>query len=125
MKTGDVDHADWNHKPLLGTISKARFYLIKELLGERRGERLLEIGYGSGVFLPELSKYADEIYGVDVHHEQDKVAEKLAAHDVKVKELATGGAEAMKWENDFFDFVVAVSALEFVADLDEVCEEVK
>lgn len=125
VKTGDVDHADWNHKFLLGTISRARFHLIKSLLGEKRGEKLLEIGYGSGVFLPELSKYADEIYGVDVHREMSKVSEKLAAYDVKVKELTTGGAETMKWENGFFDAVVAVSALEFVDDLDKVCEEVK
>ena len=60
-----------------------------------------------------------------MHCEPEKIAEKLAAYNVKVKELATGGAEAMKWENGFFDFAVAVSALEFVADLDKVCEEVK
>ncbi len=125
VKTGDVDHADWNHKFLLGRISRARFHLIKRLLSEKRGARLLEIGYGSGVFLPEPSKYADEIYGVDVHHEQEKVTEKLAAFDVKVKELTTGGAETMPWEDDFFDFVVAVSALEFVEDLEKVCGEVK
>lgn len=125
VKTGDVDHADWNHKFLLGTISRSRFHLIKNLLGEKKREKLLEIGYGSGVFLPELAKYADEIYGVDIHHEQEKVKEKLAAFDVKVKELKSGGAERMDWENDFFDAVVAVSALEFVADLEKVCEEVK
>jgi ubiquinone/menaquinone biosynthesis C-methylase UbiE len=124
VKTGDVDHADWNHKPFLGTISRARFYLIKDLLNERRGERLLEIGYGSGVFMLELAKYADKIYGVDIHNEQAKVVEKLAEFDVKA-ELASGGAEEMPWENDFFDFIVAVSALEFVSDLDAVCVEIK
>jgi len=31
----------------------------------------------------------------------------------------------MEWENNSFDFVVAVSALEFVSDLDEVCIEIK
>lgn len=125
LKTGDVDHADWNHKFLLGTISRARFHLIKRLLGERHGARLLEIGYGSGVFLPELAKYAGEIYGVDVHQEHEKVAERLAAFDVRVKKLTAGGAETMDWETDFFDFAIAVSALEFVDNLDEVCEEVK
>lgn len=124
VKTGDVDHADWNHKPFLGTISRARFHLIKDLLREKHGERLLEIGYGSGVFMPELAKYADKIYGVDIHNEQAKVGEKLAEFDVKA-ELASGGAEKMPWENDFFDFIVAVSALEFVSDLDAVCVEIK
>ena len=45
--------------------------------------------------------------------------------DVEVKELATGGAEKMKWENDFFDSIIAVSALEFVDDLEKVCAEVR
>lgn len=124
VKTGDVDHADWNHKLLLGSISRARFHLIKQLLGNRHGARILEIGYGSGVFLPELAGYADELYGVDIHSRNTEVAEKLAEFDVSA-ELAAGGAENMKWQDNFFDFVVAVSALEFVSDLDTVCLEVK
>lgn len=124
VKTGDVDHADWNYRPLLGTISRSRFRLIKKLLGERHGENLLEIGYGSGVFLPELAKYADKLYGVDVHNEQAKVAEKLAGFDIQA-DLASGGAEKMPWPDEMFDLVVAVSALEFVADLDAVCKEIK
>lgn len=124
VKTGDVDHADWNHKPFLGTISRARFHLIRNLLDGKRVGRLLEIGYGSGVFLPELGKYADELFGVDVHSEQDKVSEKLAGFDVRA-ELASGGAEKMDWPDGFFDRIVAISALEFVSDLDAVCLEVK
>ncbi|MEJ7698885.1 MAG: class I SAM-dependent methyltransferase [Pyrinomonadaceae bacterium] len=123
VKTGDVDHADWNYKPLLGAISRARYHLVKQLLGERRAGRLLEIGYGSGVFLPELAGCADEIYGVDIHDKQAQVAEKLAEFNIRA-ELVSGGAEKMPWEDDFFDIVIAVSALEFVADLDAVCIEV-
>lgn len=123
VKTGDVDHANWNHKPLLGAISRARFHLIKELLGVRLGERLLEIGYGSGVFMPELAKYADELYGIDVHNNQKEVADTLAKFSVKA-ELASGGAEEIPWADDFFDSVVVVSALEFVSDLEAVCREV-
>lgn len=124
LKTGGVDHADWNHKFILGTISRARFHLVKKLLAARRVHRLLEIGYGSGVFLPELAKYADEIYGVDVHHEHENVKKKLLEFNVNA-ELASGGAEKMSYENNFFDCVVVVSALEFVSDLDAVCAEVK
>ena len=124
IKTGEVDHADWNYRPLLGTISSARFRLIKKMLVERQGERLLEIGYGSGVFLPELAKHVDEICGVDVHLKTTEIQEKLIELGVKAK-LLSGGAEKMQWEDKSFDFVVAVSALEFVSDLDAVCKEVK
>jgi len=39
VKTGAVDQAELNYKPLLGAISRARFHLVKQLLGKR----LLEI----------------------------------------------------------------------------------
>ncbi len=124
LKTGDVDHADWNYKPVLGTISRARFRLIRQLIGSGRVERLLEIGYGSGVFMPELAKHADELYGIDIHDDHKKVEQNLAQFDVTAK-LASGGAEQIAHPDAFFDTVVAVSALEFVADLDAVCSEVK
>jgi len=39
-----------------------------------RRARILEIGYGSGVFMPELSARCDELYGVDVHSRHEEVA---------------------------------------------------
>lgn len=124
IKTGDVDHADWNYRPFLGTISSSRFRLIKKMLVGKHAQRLLEIGYGSGIFLPELSKHASEISGIDIHNKTTEVAEKLLEFDVKA-ELVSSGAEKMKWLDNSFDFVVAVSALEFVSDLNMVCKEVK
>lgn len=124
VKTGDVDHADWNYKPVVGAISRTRFSLIKKLFGARHFTSILEIGYGSGVFLPELKKYADEICGIDIHDKHAEVAARLAGYDVKA-ELASGSATAMEWKDESFDAVVAVSALEFIEDLDAACIEVK
>lgn len=124
IKTGDVDHGDWNFKPFLGIIMKARFRLIVRMLAKKRRGHLLEIGYGSGVFLPELVKHAHKIYGIDIHNKPNEVAGKLLEYDVKA-ELVSGGAEKMIWEDNSFDSIVAVSALEFVSDLEAVCLEVK
>ena len=124
IKTGEVDHADWNYRPLLGQISRSRFSLIKNLLGSRHGNRIMEIGYGSGVFLPELANHANEIYGVDVHDKNHEVARKLAELGIKTT-LVSAGAEKIQAQDGFFDFIVAVSALEFVSDLDAVCAEMK
>jgi ubiquinone/menaquinone biosynthesis C-methylase UbiE len=124
VKTGDVDHGDWNFKLFLGVIMSSRFKLVKKMLAGKHKKRLLEIGYGSGVFLPELAKYADEIYGIDIHNKPAEVAEKLLNYNIKA-ELISSGAEKMKWKDNSFDLVVAVSALEFVSDLEAVCLEVK
>jgi hypothetical protein len=54
LTTGTVDHGNWNYRPILGPIQQIRFYLIRSRLRGSYAQRLLEIGYGSGIFLPEL-----------------------------------------------------------------------
>jgi hypothetical protein len=46
VKTGPVNHADWNYRPFLGLIQRIRWRLVRAFLGEQRYARLLEIGYG-------------------------------------------------------------------------------
>ena len=123
LKTGPVDHADWNYKPILGSIERLRFKLALALIREKRYRRILEIGYGSGVFMPELSLYCGELFGVDVHDCAPAVTACLAKNGVNAT-LHSAGAESLPFEDEFFDCVVAVSSLEFVSDLEQVCQEV-
>ncbi|HVF55349.1 MAG TPA: class I SAM-dependent methyltransferase [Pyrinomonadaceae bacterium] len=123
LKTGEVDHADWNHRPLLGAISRIRYRLALSLLPDGRVPRLLEVGYGSGVFMPELARRSDELYGIDIHEMPREVAGRLSEFGVEAR-LSTASASAMPFEDNFFDCLVAVSALEFVSDLDAACAEV-
>jgi ubiquinone/menaquinone biosynthesis C-methylase UbiE len=123
VKTGPVDHADWNFRPVLGTIQRARFRLLLGLLGGERFDRLLEVGYGSGVFLPELARRSRALYGIDIHHEPERVAAALAKLDVRAS-LSTASAEALPFEDGFFDAAVAVSSFEFIADFDRACREI-
>lgn len=124
VKTGDVDHADWNYRPVLGAISRLRFRLVAALLDtEPRAGRLLEIGYGSGVLMPELARRCEELYGVDVHGETRAVADALAATGVEAR-LFSSSVAATPFADNFFDAAVAVSAFEFVEDLPEACAEI-
>lgn len=124
IKTGPLDHAAWNFSGLTGYVSKQRFNLIEKLLP--RGEsahKVLEIGYGSGIFMPELAHYSKKLYGIDVHNKSNEVAEILHKHGVDV-ELVQGDAAHMPFESDFFNVVVSISALEFVADLPGAVAEI-
>jgi ubiquinone/menaquinone biosynthesis C-methylase UbiE len=123
VKTGPVDHADWNFRPVLGVIQRARFRLLLDLLGAERFDRLLEVGYGSGVFLPELARRCRSLYGVDIHREPERVAAALGKLDVRAS-LSTASAEAMPFEDGFFDAAVAVSSFEFIGDFDRACREI-
>ncbi len=122
VRTGPVDHADWNYRPLIGTVQRIRFRLIRKLLEGRRFERLLEIGYGSGVFMPQLATYADELYGIDPHPKPVEVTRALGDHGIRAT-LVSGGAESLPYEDGFLDCAVSVSAIEYVEDIDRACRE--
>lgn len=123
-KTGPVDRAEWNSRLLLGWISRKRFRMAHSQLPGGRVGRLLEIGYGSGIFLPELAEHAVEVFGVDIHDHQDGVARALARCGMHAR-LYRAGAEDMPFPTDYFDVVIGVSCLEFISDLDAAACETK
>ncbi|BCJ68667.1 class I SAM-dependent methyltransferase [Polymorphospora rubra] len=122
--TGPVDHPDWNYRPLLGRVQRMRFRMILDLLGDTHHRRILEIGYGSGVFLPELARRCDEVHGVDIHPHTDEVTTRLAAYGVRAT-LARAGAEKLPYDDGYFDCAVAVSTLECVTDIEAACREIR
>ena len=123
VKTGPVDHADWNFRFPLGLVQRLRFRLALNLL-PKYSDHLLEIGYGSGVFMPSLAQRADHLHGVDVHPRADQVTQALSRVQVSAR-LHQSPAESLPFRNHTFDAVVAISALEFVSDLHQVCHEIK
>lgn len=123
VETGPVDCAAWNSQPVLGWISRQRFRMVLSLLPPGRINRLLEIGYGSGVFMPELAAHTRELFGVDIHEHQSEVSRSLAQVGVRAH-LYNASAERMPFEDGRFDAVVGVSCLEFIPDLDAAAREV-
>jgi SAM-dependent methyltransferase len=124
VKTSRIDHADWNFRPLLGIIQRFRFKLALELLGKRPVRRLLEIGYGSGIFMPQLSLHCAELHGIDIHGKHLEIAEKLAAIGVTPR-LQSASATSLPFPDAHFDRVVTVSSIEFIDDLWGACSEIR
>jgi len=124
IKTGPVDHADWNYRSLLGWISSRRFKLILSLLPQTRVQRILEVGYGSGVFMPELVERCDELYGIDIHSMNQEVADRLREFHIKAH-LISASAESMPFKDGWFDCVVAMSSLEFIENQELASQELR
>jgi len=124
IATSAIDHADWNFRPVLGWIERARYHLTLDLLGVRHFHRLLEIGYGSGVFVPELATRCDQLYGVDTHKRAADVSKALLSVEVTAH-LAEASAIALPFADRKFDCVVAVSVLEFVEGLEQAAREIQ
>jgi ubiquinone/menaquinone biosynthesis C-methylase UbiE len=84
----------------------------------------LEVGYGSGIFLPDLSRRCHALHAVDVHRRSQSVADLLQRGGVHA-ELSVAPVESLPYDDASFDAVVAVSTLAFVDDIDQACEELK
>jgi SAM-dependent methyltransferase len=122
IKTNPLDQAEWNYQGALGAIQRRRFEVAVHLIGPGSAERLLEVGYGSGIFMPELSRHCTNLYGIDTHDKSGEVTEVLAAHGVTAQ-LRSGSVLALPYDDGFFDQVVTVSSLEFVDDIEGACRE--
>jgi SAM-dependent methyltransferase len=117
VKTNELDQADWNYRPILGWVQRLRLRCVASVLGSApRASRLLEVGYGSGVFMPQLARNADDLFGADVHSNGAAVTATLAIHGAPAR-LVTAAAGALPYRDGAFDAVVTVSTLEFVPDV--------
>lgn len=117
VKTNPLDQGDWAYRGVLGRVERMRFSAIAAMLRVRpHARRLLEVGYGSGILLPELARHCDELHGVDVHDEAAAVTRQLARVGVAVR-LVAGDGCALPYADASFDTVVVVSAFEFVPDV--------
>jgi SAM-dependent methyltransferase len=123
VATSAVDHADWNFRPIVGNVIRLRYLMLQKILANRRFGRVLEIGYGSGVYLPHLAQQADAVFGIDPHDRAQDVRATLGRFGVHA-ELASGSATALPYPDAHFDCVVAVSALEFIDDLPLACLQI-
>jgi SAM-dependent methyltransferase len=122
--TGRSDKAHWVHSRVLGPLQRKRFQLALKLLGDHRFGRLLEIGYGSGVFLPELARHCEKLYAADVHVRGGSVREILTKRNVSVQ-IVRATMAALPFADGCMDCVVAISCLEYCPDQDAVCKAIR
>lgn len=123
IKTGPVDEGAWHYRPMLRLVMQRRIALMVHLLQQQRFPRLLDLGYGSGILLPELSKYCGELHGIDIHEYDEEVQSCLGEIGVAAH-LTQASAEAMPYPAQMFDAVVAMSSLEFIEDIEAALREV-
>ncbi len=113
--TSSVDAVAQYHGLGFGWVLRQRLVWARSALPQKRMARLLEIGYGSGIFMYELSAHADEVYGIDVHPAAGDVRRCLAADGIHASLMQASGM-TLPFRDASFDAVVIVSALEFMAD---------
>lgn len=95
--------------PLLGRMYRRRVELcLNELAG---GNRILEVGFGSGLTFLNLHESYREIYGLDLTADVRAVTDAFRARGVETQ-LYNGDAVSLPFPDDHFDAVLLISILE-------------
>lgn len=73
-----------------------------------KGQRILDLGTGTGVFPRGMYHYGAEYYGIDISEEQIQAANSIAKHNKFNINFQTCSAENTNFPNNFFDSITAV-----------------
>jgi len=123
-QTSSVDYYQWNYKFPLRYVQRYRFKAILDLLGTGIYDRILEIGTGSGIFLPELARHCEQLYACDIHDKMDAVRELCRLTSIKAN-LVRCSITQTGFDDDAFDVIIGVSMLEFIDDLETAFAEIQ
>ena len=124
IMTNDEDPLNFYYYPLIGLVYRKRLANSLRLLGDKKFDQLLDIGFGSGILFRELGERATQTHGIEVHDKVEAVATALAAEGLHPA-LHHAGIEAIPYQDQFFDAVISISTMEHLDNLDAALREVK
>jgi len=117
------------YQPFLKHIYIKRLKIVLDFLKFRNKQydKILEVGYGSGVFFPELTKICKKLYGLEVFAGAKKKTEQMMEKENIQAELVIGSVLQMPFTDNFFDAVVCISALEHLEpnEMEEAISEIR
>jgi SAM-dependent methyltransferase len=110
------DPIEYYYRPLTRWLYRSRLRDTVRALGDGKFDTLLDVGYGSGIFIPELARRTKRLVGVDVHAGREGVQKMAAGLGIDV-ELLHASLFELPFEDEGFDALVSVSVLEHLRDL--------
>lgn len=101
-----------------------RLGMVLQLLEGQYFSRLLEIGYGCGIFFPELTQRCGELVGIDLHRRAPLVRHMMDREGLE-GHLGVADVLHLPFEENAFDGIVCLSVLEFVEDTSAAMDEIQ
>jgi len=103
--------------PIIGRMYRRRIELcLAECTG---GQRVLEVGFGSGVTFLNLAECYKEIHGLDLNASVEDVTAVFKAKQIETH-VQNGSVLSMPYEDDFFDTVLLISILEHLKPFEQI-----
>lgn len=123
FKTTWEDSLDLYYMPLVRNVYLQRFKMAAALLDNKKYTAILDLGFGCGIFLKELSLHTDSLCGVDIHENIEKV-QRMAEKESFLAQLKKGSIFSLPFLDAEFDCIVCMSILEHLRELDLALAEV-
>lgn len=122
-RNGPTDPIEYYRKPLVGHLYRERINIGLRLLGDRRFDDVLEVGYGAGAVLLALAPASRRLHGIDLDAEPASVTQTLASRGFEAS-LLKGSVYHLPYEAEAFDLVVSFSVFEHLHEFDVALREV-
>ena len=111
----------WFETPIGALVKKYENKLLLDLLQPGPGERILDVGCGTGVFTLNILSLGTCIIGLDISHPM-LVCARQKAEKYPFRGVA-GDMRSLPFADECFDKVVSMTALEFIADSQAAVED--
>jgi len=103
----------WFETPLGSYVDAWEKRLTWELAAPRSGERVLDVGAGTALYLLELAERGLQCTGLDISPLMMRAARGKAERRGVHLDMVMGSGDRLPFKNDSFDLVLSVTALEF------------
>ncbi len=116
-------YARWRATPLGAITERVETDLIFELASPLTGKRLLDVGTGDGHYAMEAAERGAVVTAIDSSPQMLQAAGEHALRRGLRLELTVGKAEALPFEADSFDVVLAVTVLCLIPEASQAVRE--
>lgn len=117
------DYDNWYQSKLGNFVDTVEKKLIEEMAGFKVGEKVLDIGSGTGNYSIWLAKKGLQVTGLDQSKAMMNIAKKKADEEDLAIDWVEADATNLPFPNESFDLVLSVTAIEFMDDINAVLKE--
>lgn len=112
--------------PVFRSFFLKRLQMCLDLLPKNRISRLLDVGCGTGIILPELLRRCDQVWAVDSQLQDRSLKGLMKLEKLPADRLHLAAADLLRlpFQDNYFDAVLLISILEHIEDLPAACAEI-
>jgi len=111
-------------KPIQKIPYLKRLKMAIDLINGQTYDSFLDIGFGSGILLPELASRTKKLTAIDQHNYIEIVKDIIKTKNIQA-DLLKADILKMPFPDNTFDGILCLSVLEFIKDTPQAIKEIK